>query len=154
MREKLTILMKSEQLTMTKFAELLGIQPSGISHILSGRNNASLDMVKKVLRRFPQINPDWLLLDKDEMYRTERPNQSSELPLGGGENLSAATSSDATSSNISEASTLSSHQPSVPQATQTTTQDVLTSLSANPTRVKRVILLLDDHTFESYEVKR
>ena len=86
MREKLTILMKSEQLTMTKFAELLGIQPSGISHILSGRNNASLDMVKKVLRRFPQINPDWLLLDKDEMYRTERPNQSSELPLGGGEN--------------------------------------------------------------------
>jgi transcriptional regulator with XRE-family HTH domain len=154
MREKLTILMKSEQLTMTKFAELLGIQPSGISHILSGRNNASLDMVKKVLRRFPQINPDWLLLDKDEMYRTERPNQSSELPLGGGENLSAATSSDATSSNISESSTLSSHQPYVPQATQTTTQDVLTSLSANPTRVKRVILLLDDHTFESYEVKR
>ena len=154
MREKLTILMKSEQLTMTKFAELLGIQPSGISHILSGRNNASLDMVKKVLRRFPQINPDWLLLDKDEMYRTERPNQSSELPLVGGENLSAATSSDATSSNISESSTLSSHQPSVPQATQTTTQDVLTSLSANPTRVKRVILLLDDHTFESYEVKR
>ena len=154
MREKLTILMKSEQLTMTKFAELLGIQPSGISHILSGRNNASLDMVKKVLRRFPQINPDWLLLDKDEMYRTERPNQSSELPLGGGENLSAATSSDATSSNISVSSTLSSHQPSVPQATQTTTQDVLTSLSANPTRVKRVILLLDDHTFESYEVKR
>ena len=154
MREKLTILMKSEQLTMTKFAELLGIQPSGISHILSGRNNASLDMVKKVLRRFPQINPDWLLLDKDEMYRTERPNQSSELPLGGGENLSAATSSDATSSNTSESSTLSSHQPSAPQATQTTTQDVLTSLSANPTRVKRVILLLDDHTFESYEVKR
>lgn len=154
MREKLTILMKSEQLTMTKFAELLGIQPSGISHILSGRNNASLDMVKKVLRRFPQINPDWLLLDKDEMYRTELPNQSSELPLGGGENLSAATSSDATSSNISESSTLSSHQPSAPQATQTTTQDVLTSLSANPTRVKRVILLLDDHTFESYEVKR
>ena len=154
MREKLTILMKSEQLTMTKFAELLGIQPSGISHILSGRNNASLDMVKKVLRRFPQINPDWLLLDKDEMYRTERPNQSSELPLGGGENLSAATSSDATSSNISESSTLSSHQQSVRQATQTTTHDVLTSLSANPTRVKRVILLLDDHTFESYEVKR
>ena len=154
MREKLTILMKSEQLTMTKFAELLGIQPSGISHILSGRNNASLDMVKKVLRRFPQINPDWLLLDKDEMYRTERPNQSSELPLGGGENLSAATSSDATSPNISESSTLSSHQPSVQQATQTTTQDVLTSLSVNPTRVKRVILLLDDHTFESYEVKR
>ena len=89
-----------------------------------------------------------------EMYRTERPNQSSELPLGGGENLSAATSSDATSSNISESSTLSSYQPSVPQATQTTTQDVLTSLSVNPTRVKRVILLLDDHTFESYEVKR
>ena len=66
MREKLLNLMKSEQLTASKLAELLDIQPSGISHILSGRNKPSFDLVQKILRRFPRVNPDWLLLDKDE----------------------------------------------------------------------------------------
>ena len=154
MREKLTILMKSEQLTMTKFAELLGIHPSGISHILSGRNNASLDMVKKVLRRFPQINPDWLLLDKDEMYRVDHTSHAAELPLDGGENFSGAASTNVASQNTANTSTLNNNQPSESQAAQSATQNVLTSLSVNPSRVKRVILLLDDHTFESYEVKR
>ena len=154
MREKLTILMKSEQLTMTKFAELLGIQPSGISHILSGRNNASLDMVKKVLRRFPQINPDWLLLDKNEMYRVDHTSHAAELPLDGGENLSGAAPTSVASQNTANTSTFNNNQPSEAQAAQSATQNVLTSLSVNPSRVKRVILLLDDHTFESYEVKR
>ena len=66
MREKLLNLMKSEQLTASKLAELLDIQPSGISHILGGRNKPSFDLVQKILRRFPQVNPDWLLLDKGE----------------------------------------------------------------------------------------
>ena len=69
MREKLLSLMRSEGLTSSRLAELLGIQPSGISHILSGRNKPSFDFVQKILRRFPTINPDWLLLDQGPMYR-------------------------------------------------------------------------------------
>jgi len=38
MREKLLNLMKSEQLTAIKLAELLDIHPFLISHILVGRN--------------------------------------------------------------------------------------------------------------------
>ena len=45
MREKLLSLMKNENLTPSKLAELLGIQPSGISHILAGRNKPSFDLV-------------------------------------------------------------------------------------------------------------
>ena len=37
MKEKLQQLMKSEGLTSSRMAEILGIQPSGISHILAGR---------------------------------------------------------------------------------------------------------------------
>ena len=69
MREKLLSLMRSEGLTSSRLAELLGIQPSGISHILSGRNKPSFDFVQKILRRFPTINPYWLLLDQGPMYR-------------------------------------------------------------------------------------
>ncbi len=72
MREKLLSLMKNENLTPSKLAELLGIQPSGISHILAGRNKPSFDLVQKILRRFPQINPDWLFLDQKPMYQIGR----------------------------------------------------------------------------------
>ena len=61
--------MKSEGLTSSRLAEILEVQPSGISHILSGRNKPGFDFLQKILRRFPQINPDWLLLDSGAMYR-------------------------------------------------------------------------------------
>ncbi len=69
MREKLQHLIKSEGLTASRFAEILEIQPAGVSHILAGRNKPSFDLLQKILRRFPKINPDWLLLDSEQMYR-------------------------------------------------------------------------------------
>ena len=72
MREKLLDLMKNEGLKPSQLAELLGINPAGISHILAGRNKPGFDLLQKILRRFPRINPDWLLLDSDKMYRPNR----------------------------------------------------------------------------------
>lgn len=74
MDEKLRKLMKHEGLNSSRLAEVLGIQASGISHIMSGRNKPSYDFLLKLLQRFPQINPDWLLLDKGPMYRDEIKN--------------------------------------------------------------------------------
>ena len=68
---KLNKLLETENLTATKLAKILEIQPSGISHLLSGRNKPSYDFVVKLLQRFPRINPDWLLLDSDKMYRAD-----------------------------------------------------------------------------------
>lgn len=63
--------MKSEGLTPSRLAEILEIQPSGISHLVSGRNKPGFDLLQKILARFPKINPDWLLLDSDQMYRAD-----------------------------------------------------------------------------------
>ncbi|MFR9582707.1 MAG: helix-turn-helix domain-containing protein [Rikenellaceae bacterium] len=63
--------MKSEGLTPSRLAEILEIQPSGISHLVSGRNKPGFDLLQKILARFPRINPDWLLLDSDQMYRAD-----------------------------------------------------------------------------------
>ena len=82
MREKLLDLMKNEGLKPSQLAELLEINPAGISHILAGRNKPGFDLLQKILRRFPRINPDWLLLDSDKMYRDSEPEQSA--PAGAG----------------------------------------------------------------------
>jgi hypothetical protein len=71
MEGKLRQLMKHEGINSTRLAEMLGIQASGISHIMSGRNKPSFDFLLKLLQRFPQLNPDWLILDKGPMYRGE-----------------------------------------------------------------------------------
>lgn len=51
----------------TEFADEIGVQRSSISHILSGRNNPSLDLVTKILNRFPEIDSNWLVLGKGSL---------------------------------------------------------------------------------------
>ena len=70
MGEKLLRLMKSEGLTSSRLAEILETGASNISHIISGRSKPGYDLLRKILLRFPQINPDWLLLDAETMYRS------------------------------------------------------------------------------------
>ena len=60
--------MQAKNITAKQFAEEIGIQPSGMSHILSGRNNPSLEFVSKVIRRYPEIDANWLLMGKGQMY--------------------------------------------------------------------------------------
>ena len=148
MREKLQKLMASEQLTASRFAELLGIQPSGVTHLLGGRNKPSFDLVQKILRRFPHINPDWLLLDSEQMYRADaeltndQSNQTSnevaETPVNV-EKISATQNT-----TISEGSTSANNS----------IERLATIGAVNRKNVKRVIVLFDDHTFESFEMSK
>ena len=61
--------MEHEGLTPSKFAEAIGIQRSAMSHIISGRNNPSLDVLVKILERFTYVDSDWLLFGKGNMMR-------------------------------------------------------------------------------------
>ncbi len=157
MREKLQQLMNAEQLTGSKLAEFLGIQPSSISHIMGGRNKPSLDFVQKILQRYPRINPDWLLLDSDEMYRPHvSPAQSTEasaqLPFA---------ETDAPDE-VSPQQPLATNPVPAPQPSTTSMANpsaeamamfgsVGSSLHGG---IKRVIVLYEDRTFESYEPQR
>lgn len=84
MVERITQIMKREGLTPSKFAETIGIQRAAMSHILNGRNNVSLDVLMKILKRFTYIDSDWLLFGKGEMERGQIPVQAdlfSSMPL-------------------------------------------------------------------------
>ena len=78
MDEKLRILMQSENLTASRLAEILEIKPAAVSHILSGRNKPSFDLLCKIVNRFPQINPYWLLGDAQEMHNPNVPFSTSD----------------------------------------------------------------------------
>jgi transcriptional regulator with XRE-family HTH domain len=61
MVDRILEVIRKKNLTPSQFADEIGIQRSGISHILSGRNKPSLEFVMKMLKRYPDIKPEWLL---------------------------------------------------------------------------------------------
>jgi transcriptional regulator with XRE-family HTH domain len=68
MKERLVQLLDLEQLTPSKFADIIGVQRSSVSHVISGRNNPSFDFLQKTLKAFPGLNAEWLMLGKGTMY--------------------------------------------------------------------------------------
>src|SRR4030043_2004108 len=69
MKSRIEEFLKAENKTSAQFAEEIGVQPSGISHILSGRNKPSLDFVLKMLEKYRFISTEWLLFGKGSMYK-------------------------------------------------------------------------------------
>ncbi len=63
-KDRLAHILRAKNLTATQFAELMQIQPSNVSHLLSGRNNPSLDFLKKLKEIFPEYSFDWIILGK------------------------------------------------------------------------------------------
>ncbi len=81
MVNRIILLLKTQDLTSSQFADEIGVQRSSISHILSGRNNASLEFVTKILKRFPDLNSDWLIFGKGAMYRESNAALADKLAL-------------------------------------------------------------------------
>jgi transcriptional regulator with XRE-family HTH domain len=69
MKERLLEFLKAENKSSAQLAEEISVQASGISHILSGRNNPSLDFVLKMLEKYQFLSTDWLLFGKGSMYK-------------------------------------------------------------------------------------
>lgn len=84
MKDRIAHIIRAKNLTAAEFATQLGIQPSNISHLLSGRNNPSLDFVKKLKETYPEYNLDWIIMGRGPMTVSEpfvepKPQQKPEL---------------------------------------------------------------------------
>ena len=135
MNEKLRILMQHENLTASRLAEILEIQPAAISHILKGRNKPSFELVCRIVNRFPQVNPYWLLGDAEEIYNSGAKDATS-APNG---TLFDMPNTESPSSAKSDISNLS---PDVPIST------------FGRIDIEKIIVVYRDQTFEELRPKR
>ena len=67
MKDRIAQIIQSEGLTAAQFAEKIGISAPSLSHILSGRNKPSLDVVMKIHKSLDYININWLLYGEGDM---------------------------------------------------------------------------------------
>jgi len=138
--ERLDKIMRKYNLTAAKFAEILEVQPSAISHILSGRNKPSFDFLLRIATKIPEINMEWLITGKGNMtkvvvqqtlFQDSNSSTSNQNNINEGLSERGKDSADKKSGNIAKLS-------------QVTNVNVHKS-------VKRVIIFYNDNTFETYE---
>lgn len=135
MKDRILEFLRAENKSSAQFAEEIGVQPSGISHILSGRNNPSLDFTLKMLDRYKFISTDWLLFGKGTMYK-EGKSQS----LFDQNFIEPEINFNQTESKQSEKLSpvpLQSEKPEKP-------------VSSNKPSVERIVWFYNDNSFEEY----
>lgn len=79
MENRLARFLKLEELTAVKFAEIMEVQPSSISHLLSGRNKPNFEFISRMLLRFPRLNPDWIINGLGDVYKSEDVNNANKV---------------------------------------------------------------------------
>lgn len=162
MINRINLLLRAKNITSRTFAEEIGVQPSGMSHILSGRNNPSLDFVTKVLRRYPEISTDWLIFGKGEMLRGAVPQ--TEVQPAPTPSVAAVPKPEAAAPMAADLFTSNAAEPAAPLSgyTYPTEDDFETPEPPCPDpapavprpphrQVSKIIIFYDDRTFEVYE---
>ena len=71
MIDRIKQVIEYSQLSSSAFADTIGISRSGMTHLLTGRNQPSLDVARKVLAKFPEISTEWLIMGMGEMLRPD-----------------------------------------------------------------------------------
>lgn len=151
MIDRLQEILQREGLTAAKFASALGVQPSAISHLLSGRNKPGYDFICRFMMAYPAYNIEWLLVGKQPMLKSDIHNQEvATTPME---------QSIATTTQTTEEQTPGSHQEEnkldlpVSLPSKQVEQPVENYPQASPTSAtpRKVIILYEDSTFESYD---
>jgi len=59
-------------MTQSEFARRLGISQRALSHYERGDRQIPLNLIQKILKEFPEVNPLWLLEGRGDMFDEER----------------------------------------------------------------------------------
>lgn len=144
MKERLLEFLKSENKSSAQLAEEIGVQPSGISHILSGRNNPSLDFVLKMLEKYQFLSTDWLLFGKGTMYKD--PKMQSLFDYENVNDRKNSAVEDKTGSESMPVEELRAEKEVLNRGTTP-------SLAVNRSEISRVIIFYSDSSFDEYSPK-
>ena len=139
MKERIIQIMEHEGLTQAQFAAAIGIQRAAMSHIIAGRNKASLDVLTKILIRYPQIDSDWLLFGKGSMFRTAQPSNDGEI--SGEASLF--------SQNLQESSL-----ENIPNTPKQPEKEMVISVEKPAKNIAKIMVFYSDNTFDTFVLEK
>jgi transcriptional regulator with XRE-family HTH domain len=157
-KERIEKIMLREEMNSAVFATEIGIQGSTLSHILNGRNNPSLDVLKKILNRFRTVSSDWLILGVGSMYRVEKQSQTPTLFDSLDESITKSGTSDSnlseknnTAPTVIQQKTEPFHEVPVQVTSETVHSPFLPPMEQTSKSVRKIIVYYTDNTFQEFQ---
>ncbi|MCL2562359.1 MAG: helix-turn-helix domain-containing protein [Rikenellaceae bacterium] len=173
MKTRLQELMAREGLTAVKVAEIAGVQPSAVSHILSGRNHPGYDFITRLLQAYPNLNARWLLLGESNMYLDENifvdasdPTSSDSKNIDNQQCNGSLSQSDdvvmvSSGSSTPALDAARAHPPQSANSTATNVnietvpnienKDITTERATSKKTLGTIVMFYDDGTFSAYQ---
>ena len=111
MNRRFQTILDLENLSPAQLADRLGVQRSGISHILSGRNKPSFELLQRVVQSFPEISAEWLITGNGKPLKEQ--NQAA----ASGAASRAASGATSSAANSRSSGTTPSTTPSISPST-------------------------------------
>lgn len=133
MQDRFKQLLEEKNLTATRFAAIIKVNASAMSHILNGRSKPGFDVLDKIAQAFPEVNLNWLISGKGSLYNNSFTSQPIQQKLFEEE--------------IQKKQTISVTTPA-PIESVPPKEDIIPVSSK---KIKRIILFFEDGSFEDYE---
>ena len=111
MNRRFQTILDLENLSPAQLADRLGVQRSGISHILSGRNKPSFELLQRVVQSFPEISAEWLITGNGKPLKEQNQAAASSAASGAANSRSSGTTP-STTPRISPSTTSGSNNSS------------------------------------------
>ena len=139
MQERLNEIIEQKGLTATKFAALIGVNASTISHILAGRNKPGFDIINNIAKTFPDIDLGWLITGNGSMYTSSLPKEKIAIPK------------EPTLFDLDEPQK-QSDTPIQEKEKKAGIEIIGKAITKSPAKkIKRIVLFFEDGSFEDYE---
>lgn len=144
MQERFKQLLEEKGLTATKFAALIKVNASAMSHILNGRSKPGFDVLDKIAQAFPDVNLNWLISGKGELFNTSPAKEKqAEIPVQ--KSLFEVAEID------KQENTTDYTQPAAKPISSPETEMAAAIMQTPATKkIKRIVLFFSDGSFEDY----
>ena len=170
MIDRIKQVMDYSGLTPAQFATEIGINRSGLTHLFSGRNQPSLDLIKKILVAFPQIKTEWLMMGMGSMLKNGEQSVSVNNPIEEPKepdlfsqivldkiptvpSISNSSQSDPDNDKVVKNDKNIKNNISQRESNKPILDPMIDKIfnSREDKKVKKIVLLYSDHTFDVYQ---
>jgi transcriptional regulator with XRE-family HTH domain len=154
--KRLEAILDYYNLSASSFADKIGVQRSSLSHLLSGRNKPSLDLILKIVSEFPEVDLYWILNGKGNFPKSESSDVFSN------NQFTPTLPSNQEKTNESNKDNLQTELFSVPDSNaeknrvnEISRENFLNTQilgdSVNDSAIERIVLFFKDGTFKEYK---
>lgn len=143
MKERIEEIMREAKVTSSQFAKIIGVKQASLSHILTGRNNPSLDVIMKINQAYPGIHLEWLLYGKGEKGTVHESNLINNPENGEGQIIAPVMNELFPADDINEIENTPGKPENIPS------MESVRYIERPPRKIVEVRIFYDDGTYET-----